>query len=109
MLDRLGATGSTAILDNVASSEPDVSGIVGKLTQGAVDAGFVYASDVVAAGDRLRAIDLPAKLQPDVAHGVAVTGGAADPQLARRFIAGLLDGPGAEALAADGFGPPPKR
>ena len=36
-----------------APNEPDVAGIVGKLTQGAVDAGFVYATDV--RGDRRRA------------------------------------------------------
>ena len=37
------------ILANVRSEEPDVKGIVGKLIQRAVDAGFVYASDVRAA------------------------------------------------------------
>ena len=46
-----------AIYDNVRSEEPDVGGIVGKLTQGAVDAGFVYITDVTrqrrtAEGDR---------------------------------------------------------
>ena len=35
-----------AILANVRSNEPDVKGIVGKLTQGAADAGFVYVTDV---------------------------------------------------------------
>ena len=44
------------------SNEPDVKGIVGKLTQGAVDAGFVYVTDVNAAGDALTAIELPAEL-----------------------------------------------
>ena len=48
VLDALGEGESNAILDNVASSEPDVAGIVGKLNQGAVDAGFVYLSDVAA-------------------------------------------------------------
>ena len=43
-----------AILDNVRSNEPDVKGIVGKLTQGAADAGFVYVTDVNATGDELR-------------------------------------------------------
>ena len=37
---------SEAILANVRSEEPDVAGIIGKLTQGAVDAGFVYVTDV---------------------------------------------------------------
>ena len=46
VLGRLPAAQAKAILDNVRSKEPDVKGIVGKLTQGAVDAGFVYRSDV---------------------------------------------------------------
>ena len=51
------------ILANVRSEEPDVKGVVGKLTQGAADAGFVYLTDV----DRraLKAIELPPELQPD--------------------------------------------
>ena len=60
VLDRLPPDQAKAILANVRSEEPDVSGIVGKLTQGAVDAGFVYVTDVTATrrsveGDRLPA------------------------------------------------------
>ena len=47
-----------AILANVRSNEPDVKGIVGKLTQGAADAGFVYVTDVNATGGDLKAIKL---------------------------------------------------
>ena len=86
------------------SLEPDVAGIVGKLTQGAVDAGFVYVTDVVATDGALSAIDLPADLQPDVAYGVAVVDGAENPEGAQSFIDGLLDGEGADALADAGFG-----
>ena len=46
VLGKLPSSESAAIMENVRSEEPDVAGIVGKLTQGAVDAGFVYASDV---------------------------------------------------------------
>ncbi len=60
------------ILDNVASEEPDVAGIAGKLTQGAVDAGFVYQSDVAAADGKLVAIKLPADVSPDISYGVGV-------------------------------------
>ena len=89
------------------SLEPDVAGIVGKLTQGAVDAGFVYITDVVATDGELEAIELPAKLQPDVAYGAAVVEGAENPEGAEAFIDGLLDGDGAEALEQAGFAPPP--
>ncbi len=108
VLARLGRRREQAVLANVRSEEPDVKGIVGKLTQGAVDAGFVYVTDVTAAGDDLRAIPLPASLQPRVAYGVAVVEGAPHPAAARRFVAGLLRGDGARELRAAGFEPPPR-
>ena len=108
VLDRLPAEESGAILDNVRSLEPDVAGIVGKLTQGAVDAGFVYSTDVVATDGALEAIDVPADLQPDVAYGAAVVDGAENADGAQAFIDGLVDdGGGGAALADAGFGPPP--
>jgi molybdate transport system substrate-binding protein len=107
VLARLPEKQRRAILGNVRSQEPDVSGITGKLTQGAVDAGFLYASDVRAAGGKLKAIALPASLQPTVAYGVAVVKGAKHPEEAKRFVAGLLHGAGARALKHAGFEPPP--
>ena len=109
ILDKLPAGQRKAIFGNVRSEEPDVGGITGKLTQGAVDAGFLYASDVRATDDKLKAIELPDALQPTVAYGVAVVKGAKHPKEAKAFIAGLLDGAGAKALEDAGFLPPPTR
>jgi molybdate transport system substrate-binding protein len=106
VIGKLPAEERTAIFDNVRSEEPDVSGIVGKLTQGAVDAGFVYVTDVPASGGELKAIELPADLQPDVSYGAAVVSGAKNPEGARAFIDGLLSGDGARALRNAGFAPP---
>lgn len=108
VLARLGAARAHAILANVRSEEPDVKGIVGKLLAGAVDAGFVYATDVDGTDGRLRAIELPAVVQPSVAYGAAVVTGAPHAAAARRFLAGLLRGRGAAALRAAGFEPPPR-
>lgn len=106
VLSRLGA-GEALIMANVRSQEADVSSIVGKLSEGAGDAGFVYITDVKAARGKLRAIELPAALAPSVAYGVAVVRGAPHPAAARRFVAGLLSGTGQSDLRAAGFGPPP--
>src|SRR3954451_4209139 len=57
VLDKLPPEQSKAIMDNVRSEEPDVAGIAGKLTQGAVDAGFLYISDVRATDGRLEAVE----------------------------------------------------
>lgn len=109
VLARLGARQSEAILANVRSEEPDVGGVVGKIAQGAVDAGFVYLTDVEGTGGRLRAVELPERVQPAVAYGIAVVTGAAHPEAARAFVDGLLAGSGAEALRDAGFEPPPAR
>ncbi|HEY6778637.1 MAG TPA: molybdate ABC transporter substrate-binding protein, partial [Thermoleophilaceae bacterium] len=96
-----------AILANVRSNEPDVKGIVGKLTQGAADAGFVYVTDVNATGGALRAVELPMELQPEVTYGAGVVDGAKQPEQARTFVDQLVHGPCANALEAAGFGPAP--
>jgi molybdate transport system substrate-binding protein len=106
VLARLPGDEGVRILANVRSNEPDVQGIVGKLMQGAADAGFVYVTDVTAAGDRLRAVKLPADLEPDVRYAAGVVKGAKEPEKARAFVAGLRDGRCAEALANAGFGAP---
>ena len=93
------------ILANVKSEEPDVAGIVGKLTQGAVDAGFVYITDVKATGGRLRALRLPAAVSPIVVYEAAVVKGSKHPDAARRFIRGLVSGSGQATLLEAGFLP----
>jgi molybdate transport system substrate-binding protein len=107
VLGRLGASESQRILGNVRSEEAEVTGIVGKLTAGAVDAGFTYITDVRATKGALRAIALPAALQPVVAYGIAVVSGSAHPAQARAFISGLLSGRGRADLLDAGFLPPP--
>jgi len=107
VLGRLGSADRAGILANVRSNEPDVGGISAKLTQGAADAGFLYLTDVAATNGRLKAIELPAELQPEVAYGVAIVKGAEHRTEAQAFVAGLLDGPGAGALKRAGFAEPP--
>lgn len=108
VLSRLPAAQRQAILDNVVSEEPEVAAVVGKLTQGAADAGFVYVTDAKAADGQLSTIRIPASLQPDVAYGVAIVKDAPNPSLAKRFVAGLFaPGAGATELREAGFLPPP--
>jgi len=108
VIARLGAAAGKRILANVRSSEPDTSSIVGKLSQGGADAGFVYITDVDGTHGRLTPIELPARLQPKVVYAAAVVKGSEQPARARAFIAGLLRGAGRSALLRAGFGPPPR-
>ena len=92
------------IMANVRSEEPDVKGVVGKLTQGAADAGFVYLTDVT---EGITGVELPPELQPTVAYGGGVVEGSEQPELAQQYLDGLTEGPCADALREEGFGPPP--
>jgi molybdate transport system substrate-binding protein len=104
VLGRLSASEQRRIFANVKTEEPNVGGIVAKLTQRAVDAGFVYITDVKATNGRLTAIALPAKLQPEVAYGAAIVKGAHNTRAAKDVLDGLLHGRGTDALRAAGFG-----
>jgi molybdate transport system substrate-binding protein len=105
VLAALPALERDRILTNVKTEEPDVAGIVGKLTQGAVDAGFIYATDVVGAKGALEAIQLPGRLRPKVEYEVAVVAGTEHRAEAQAFIDGLRGGAGQAALRRAGFLP----
>lgn len=108
VLARLPAADRRRVLANIVDREPDVTGIVGKLLEEALDAGFVYETDVNATAGALRAIALPSSLEPTIAYAAAVVRGAPNPAGARAFIAGLLSGVGRADLRRDGFLPPPR-
>jgi molybdate transport system substrate-binding protein len=100
VLSNLPPDQEKTILANVRSEEPDVKGVVGKLDQGAADAGFVYRTDLV---DRLKAVTLPDDLQPVVEYGAAVVKSS---DAAQPYVDGLTDGPCGDALHEAGFGKP---
>ncbi|HEX2392147.1 MAG TPA: molybdate ABC transporter substrate-binding protein [Solirubrobacterales bacterium] len=106
VLGRLPAGERRAIEANVRSEEPEVGSVVAKLEQGAADAGFVYVTDVKAAGEALMTVPIPPRLQPDVAYAAAVVKATAEPAAAREFLAGLVHGEGAADLRRAGFLPP---
>jgi molybdate transport system substrate-binding protein len=105
VLARLPPAQRELLQANIRDRESDVTGIVGKLTQGAIDAGFVYRTDVSATNGALRAIALSESLQPQVGYAAAVVRGGLHPTAARAFVAGLLSGQGRADLKTDGFLP----
>lgn len=96
VLDRLDERAAL----NVRSEEPDVGAVAGKVAQGAVDAGFVYATDVRAAGGRMREIDIPAAIAPTVRYAAAVVKGGERIERARSYVQRLRTLP---ALERAGF------
>jgi molybdate transport system substrate-binding protein len=107
LLGQLPAAERKAISGNIVSSEPDVAGVVGKVAEGAADAGFVYITDVKASGGRLKAIQIPASFNPTAAYGAAVVKKTKHAKQARDFLNGLVNGAGQQQLRAAGFGPAP--
>lgn len=105
VIDRLLAPVRDRINANIRSQESDVRGVVGKVSQGAADAGFAYASDV-AAIDGLRAIELPERLRPPIAYAISVVSSTDQPERAQQFIDGLLSGAGKKLLSRAGFETP---
>jgi molybdate transport system substrate-binding protein len=85
------------------SYEVDVKAVLTKVMLGEADAGLVYASDVVAAGDRVREIALPAASRPTTEYPVAVTADSARPRLARAFVDLVRSTEGQRVLARSGF------
>jgi molybdate transport system substrate-binding protein len=106
VIAQLGEERGNAILGNVRSNEPDVKGVVGKLTQAAADAGFVYVTDVQATGGKLDAIDLPARLDATATYAAGVVKAAREPEAAEAFVDDLLSGGCHDALIAAGFTEP---
>jgi molybdate transport system substrate-binding protein len=94
------------VLANVVSEEEDVKGVLGKVRLGEADAGFVYATDAKAAGDDVRAIELPDEIQAEVRYPVAVVASSKHDAEAREFVELLRGERGQRLLREAGFGPP---
>jgi molybdate transport system substrate-binding protein len=95
--------GLTAALDNVVSNEDDVKGVVGKVTLGEADAGFVYATDAAVAGDDVQVIEQPEGAQPPIEYQIAVVSASDNKDAAQAFVDEVLGPDGQAALEAAGF------
>jgi molybdate transport system substrate-binding protein len=89
---------------NVVSEEEDVRNVLAKVALGEADAGIVYVSDAVAAGDQVDVVDIPDAVNVIATYPVAVlTGG--DEALGSAFVAYLLSEEGQAMLERFGFQP----
>lgn len=88
------------------SEESKVTDVRGKVASGEADAGIVYTTDAVAAGDAVERIPIDgAEAQPN-RYPLAVVKDPADPALAQKFVDTVAGPEGATVLADHGFGPP---
>jgi molybdate transport system substrate-binding protein len=96
----------TGITHPPASEEVDVKAVESKVQLGEADAGIVYATDVVAAGHKVRAIDIPTSNQNLNSYPIAALKDARKPALARAWVRLVLSAKGQRVLSDDGFGKP---
>lgn len=86
-----------------ASLEPDVKATLEKVVSGEADAGLVYRSDHVAAGDTVDAVEIPGAEAAATTYWIAPLAQARDQGLARAWVDLVRSGKGREALASAGF------
>jgi molybdate transport system substrate-binding protein len=96
----------TGITHPPASEEVDVKAVESKVQMGEADAGIVYATDVVAAGHKVKAIDIRTSNQNLNSYPIAALKDARKPVLAEAWVRLLLSAKGRKVLSDDGFGKP---
>ena len=94
------AAGLTGAPDTL---EEDVKAVLTKIELGEADAGLVYVTDVVAAGDKVEGIVVPEAADVINSYPIAVITGAPNPEGAQAWVDFVLSAEGQAALSAAGF------
>lgn len=91
---------------SIDSYEPDVKSVLTKVELGEVDAGLVYHSDVLAAGDRIDSIAIPKQFEVVNTYPIVAIKDAANPDGAQDFIDLVLSEDGQAEMKKWGFREP---
>ena len=86
-----------------ASLEDDVRATLDKVISGEADAGLVYASDAVAAGDDVATVEIPGADEQLTSYFVATLEQSEDADLAREWVDLVTSEEGRQALTDAGF------
>jgi molybdate transport system substrate-binding protein len=101
--EALGLAGVEASVDSL---EPDARALLTKVQSGELDAGIVYVTDVLAAGDLVEGIEIPDEFNVDVMYPIAVLTNGPDEETASAFFDFVLSDAGQSVLESYGFGSP---
>lgn len=88
------------------SEESSVTDVLGKVTSGEADAGLVYVTDVLAAGDKVKGIKFPESFATVNTYPIATVATSKNKELADAFITSATGPEGRKILSAAGFGTP---
>jgi molybdate transport system substrate-binding protein len=87
------------------SEEQSVTDVLAKVTSGEADAGLVYVTDVIAAGDDVLGVTFPESAEAVNTYPIAALEDAADGDLAQEFVDLVLSDTGQQILQDAGFAP----
>lgn len=100
------------VLDNAGvdvtfrSFEENVRAVVSKVTLGEADAGIVYVTDVIDAGDAADGVHIASDVNVVAEYPIVVTNDATNPRAAQAFVELVRSDEGQAVLASYGFGSP---
>jgi molybdate transport system substrate-binding protein len=97
---------ATGVRLNPVSEESSVTDVLNKVTSGQADAGLVYVTDALAAGDQVTTVKFPEAAAVVNTYPIAVLKNAPDAGLARRFVDLVTGEAGQKILGQAGFGKP---
>jgi len=86
--------------------EADVDSVVTQVETGNVDAGMVYVTNVLSAGNKLKGITIPASLNASTLYPIATVSNSKEKSIANAFVAYVLSPAGQSVLTAAGFEKP---
>lgn len=86
------------------SEENSVTDVLGKVTSGQADAGLVYVTDAIRAGDSVNVVDIAEA--DSVVNFYPIAAVSTDDTLAQEFVDFVMSDPSQEKLRATGFGSP---
>lgn len=100
------ALAKAGVEPSVDTNEPDVRALLTKVEVGELDAGIVYVTDVVSAGDKVEAVTIPAEFNVAATYPIATLKDASNPVQAEAFVTFVLSETGQTILQSHGFSSP---
>ncbi|UUW92547.1 molybdate ABC transporter substrate-binding protein [Pimelobacter simplex] len=88
------------------SEEQSVTDVLAKVVSGEADAGLVYVTDVIAAGEDVQGIEFPESESVVNNYPIATVAESENADLAQEFVDLVLSDEGQQVLADAGFGQP---
>jgi molybdate transport system substrate-binding protein len=94
------------VTGKTVSQEVDVKSVLAKVTEGEADAGLVYTTDAVAAGDQVTTIAIPGSARQITTYPIVTLTQSKHADLAQQFVDLVTGATGQQTLQEAGFGQP---